>query len=393
MAVRPSDFQADIDSVSRIPAVPTILEVISRSTGMRFAAVARVTEDRWVACSVLDEIDFGLRPGGELKVETTICHQIRLSREPVIIDNVPEDTEWRDHPCPKMYGFQSYISMPIVLADGTFFGTLCAIDPRPLRLRTPEVTGMFRLFAELIAKHLDADRKLAVTESALIEERALAELREQFIGILGHDLRTPMRAITCFSELLLQRPLDQESAEMARTMRDSAKRMNGLIENMLDLARGRLAGGLTVRRDADKPLEPVLREVIVELESAFPGRRIDTAIALGGDPVNVDRPRIAQLFSNLLNNALTYGSPAQPVRVHASREAEHFELSVTNAGDPIPPEALEHLFEPFFRNTRGHREGLGLGLYIAHEIAKAHGGALSVESSPEETRFTFRMPL
>ena len=180
------DFQVDVECEPDT-AVPTILEVVCRMTGMRFAAVARVTEDRWIACSVLDEIGFGLKPGGELKVETTICHEIRQSREQVIIDNVAEDGIWCHHATPAMYGFQSYISMPIILADGSFFGTLCAIDPRPARLKSVETVGMFRLFAELIAKHLDANKKLAATESALVEERAVSELREQFIAVLGHD--------------------------------------------------------------------------------------------------------------------------------------------------------------------------------------------------------------
>src|SRR5271156_1920408 len=101
----PVDFQLDVESVSRIAAVPTILDVVCRTTGMGFAAVARVTEDRWVACSVLDRIGFGLKPGGELQVETTICHEIRQSREPVIINDVAEDQDWRHHATPARYGF------------------------------------------------------------------------------------------------------------------------------------------------------------------------------------------------------------------------------------------------------------------------------------------------
>jgi GAF domain-containing protein len=128
-------LRADVEGVSRIEAVPTILDVVCRTTGMRFAAIARVTDERWVACSVLDEIDFGLTPHGELKVETTICHEIRQSREPVVIDNVAEDETWCRHQTPALYGFQSYISVPIILSDGSFFGTLCAIDPRPARLK------------------------------------------------------------------------------------------------------------------------------------------------------------------------------------------------------------------------------------------------------------------
>jgi signal transduction histidine kinase len=391
---RAEDFQSDVENVSRIEAIPTILDVVCRTTGMRFAAVARVTEDRWVACSVLDEIDFGLKPGGELKVETTICHEIRQSREPVIINNVAEDAAWCQHATPAMYGFQSYISMPIILADGSFFGTLCAIDPRPARLKTPEIIGMFRLFAELIAKHLDARRKLAATESALSEERALAELREQFMAVLGHDLRTPMRAISCFMDILAKKaPLDEESVTITRLIRDSASRMVALIENLLDFARGRMGGGLPLNRTSKEPLEPALRGVIIELSASQPDRIVETDFALTG-PTNCDRARIAQMFSNLLGNAFAYGSPGKPVRVRAFSDDARFELSVSNAGDPIPPAALEQLFQPFYRSAVLHnREGLGLGLYIADQIARAHGGTLDVQSTPEETRFTFRMPV
>jgi signal transduction histidine kinase len=387
------DFQIDIETVSRIPAVPTILEVVCRTTGMGFAAVARVTEDRWVACSVLDEIDFGLKAGGELRLETTICHEIRQTREAVVIDNVAEDPIYCKHATPAMYGFQSYISVPIVLANGCFFGTLCAIDPHPAHLKTPETVGMFRLFAELIAKHLDAAQKLAAAESALIQERADAELREQFIAVLGHDLRAPVRAFSCFTELLMKTPLNEDAVGLARFMKDSAGRMQALINNMLDLARGRLGGGLTLRRDANAPLEPVLREVIAELQTSQPDRLIETDFALI-EPINCDRIRVAQLFSNLLGNALAYGAPHAPVRVHVHCDAETFELSVSNAGEPIRPDALERLFQPFYRSAAlQNREGLGLGLYISHEIAVAHGGTLDVESTQSETRFTFRMPV
>ena len=386
------DSRADVERVNRIAAVPTILEVVCRTTRMRFAAVARVTEERWIACAVLDEINFGLKPGGELQVETTICHEIRQGREPVIINNVSEDQEWCGHRTPAMYGFQSYISMPIILADGSFFGTLCAIDPRPARLKTPETIGMFRLFAELIAKSLDGQQKLAVTESALLQERSDAELREQFIAVLAHDLRAPLSSICSLMDLMLKTPLNEDATTMGHLMRDSSTRMLGLVDNMLDLARGRLGGGMTVRRNANEPLGPVLRGVIAELKAGKPDLVIDAEFKLI-EPVNCDRSRIAQLFSNLLSNALSYGCADQPVRVRAISEGGNFELSVANAGEPIPTAALDHLFHPFYRSAVQHnREGLGLGLYIANEIARAHGGTLGVESTREETSFTLRMP-
>src|ERR1700682_3847725 len=184
-----TDFAADIAAVQRIDAVPRILEVVCQSTGMGFAAVARVTDERWICCAVLDQIDFGLKPGGELKVETTICHEIRQSHEAVVIDHATQDEVFCGHPTPAMYGFQSYIPLPIKFVDGTFFGTLCAIDPRPARLKNPQTVGMFKLFAELIASQLDSAAKLAASEAILLNERQVSELREQFIAVLGHDLR------------------------------------------------------------------------------------------------------------------------------------------------------------------------------------------------------------
>ncbi|MBF4518377.1 GAF domain-containing protein [Flavobacterium sp. ANB] len=122
---------------------------------MGFVAVARVTEDRWITCSVLDNVEFGLKPTDELQIKTTICDDIRKNSRSVIIDNVNEDDEFRNHHTPAIYQFQSYISVPIMHQDGTFFGTLCAIDPKPNSLKTFKVREMFNLFSELISFHLN----------------------------------------------------------------------------------------------------------------------------------------------------------------------------------------------------------------------------------------------
>lgn len=159
------DIDRDVQEISRISMIPTLLTVICQSTGMGFAAVARVTENRWIACGVRDEILFGLKPGDELKVETTICNDIRKYHKAIVIDHVDEDKEFCNHPTPKMYGFQSYISMPIMRKNGDFFGTLCALDPKPARLKNPAVIGMFELFADLISFHLEALDRLENPES------------------------------------------------------------------------------------------------------------------------------------------------------------------------------------------------------------------------------------
>ena len=386
-----SDFASDIAAVQSIDAVPRILEVICRITGMGFSAVARVTEERWVCCAVRDEIAFGLAPGGELTVETTICNEIRQSGQAVVIDHVTADEVYCGHPTPAKYGFQSYISIPIVLADGRFFGTLCAIDPKPARVKAPEIVGMFKLFAELIADHIGAIERLATTEASLVDERKVSELREQFIAVLGHDLRNPLASISAGVRLVQRAKSPSQTSEIFSMMEKSITRMSRLIDDVLDFARGKLGGGLGIIRSPET-LTVDLQQVIDEQRSIFPDRQIDATISLA-EPVDCDRSRIARLFSNLLGNALSHGDQTGAVKIDATAHGGIFELSVANSGPAIPQAAIKHLFKPFYRAAVGpSREGLGLGLYICSEIARAHGGTLNVSSSPQETRFTFTMP-
>lgn len=388
-----SALRSDIEAVARIDIVPTILEVVCRTTRMGFVAVARVTENRWIACSVRDDIQFGLRPGGELRVETTICNEIRQHGRAVVIDDVTRNAEFCQHDTPAMYGFKSYISMPIVLPDGSFFGTLCAIDPNAARLDTPEVVGMFQLFSQLIGFHLDAQQRLAAAEASLMNERRTAELREQFIAVLGHDLRNPLAAIVSGARLIQKTPLNDQASLVLAMMQNSVKRMTGLIDNVLDFARGRLGGGLTLERHPEEHLQPVLQQVIDELQSAWPNRIIHSNLQVS-EPVSCDPMRIGQLVSNLISNALNHGAAGSPVIVEASIDASGLQLSVTNTGERIPAPLIDRLFEPFVRAAlQPNQQGLGLGLYIANEIARAHGGSLTVHSTAEATQFTFRMPV
>lgn len=386
-------FQKDIDAVQRISAVPTILDVVCRATGMGFAAVARVTEERWIACQVLDKVNFGLPAGGELKVETTLCHEVRQHHEVIVIDNVADDPIYFGHHTPRMYGLQSYISVPIVLPDGTFFGTLCAIHTKPAKLNNPHILGTFKLFAELIAYHLDADRKVRQSQADLLDAQEGSDLREQFIAVLGHDLRNPLAGIEGGRQMLARMHTDTKSERLLRLMGESVKRMSSLIDDMMDLARGRLGGRIGLQRSKDQRIEPVLAQVIDEIRAGHPQRRIDVRFNLDG-AIDVDHGRIAQMFSNLLGNAVTHGAHDKPIVVEAAVAGGHFNLVVANGGEPIPAATMERLFQPFYRGeVQPNLKGLGLGLYIASQIAQAHGGRLDVKSDAEETRFTFRMPV
>ncbi len=382
------DFAADIASVQNIPAVPTILDVVHRVTNMRFVAIARVTSDRWIACATKDDLGFGLEPGGELPIDTTICRDVLKASAPVIFDDVDRAPAYSAHPAPALYGFKSYIALPIRLPGGQVFGTLCALDANPASVSRSEVVGMFEMFAELIGTHLGMAQRIDTAET----EKDISEAHERFVAILGHDLRNPLASIKSGLSLLARTPLDERAKQVLGHLEDSANRMSGLVENMLDLARGKLAGGIPIRR-SHANLDDTLSKVVQEFEAAHPSRTFEVSFAFSKS-VLVDAGRIGQMMSNLLHNAVVHGAPESPIRVSGALENARLVLSVANGGVPIPQAKLDRIFEPFNAlGARAPREGLGLGLYIASEISRAHGGTLTASSSSEETRFTFTAPI
>lgn len=386
-------FTQDIAAVARIDAVPIILDMVKHVTGMRFAAVARVTDAHWVALAVDDSINFGLKPGGELLLESTICHEIRQSRQPVVFTHASEHPVYAQHHTPKTYQLESYASIPIVTADGEFFGTLCAIDTVPAHFDECAVLKTLGLFAQLIAMHLDLRSDLEKSENALADATQAGRLREQFIAVLGHDLRTPLSAIRMSADLLESRLEDKRERGLASAIRKSSQRMGALIEDVLDFARGRLGGGIPVRRTRVDDLQGVFSSVIAEIQASEPEVHIEQDFTIPDD-IYCDPTRIGQLLSNLVGNAVTHGTRESPVRVVAKTENDDVVLSVSNHGACIPAALMPLLFQPFKRSDGGQRgEGLGLGLYIASQILEGHGGTLSVSSSPDQgTCFVARFP-
>jgi signal transduction histidine kinase len=386
-------FSTDIEAVQAIDAVPVILSMVKHLTGMRFAAVARVTERNWVACAVDDSIDFGLKPGGELVLESTICHEIRQHRTPVIFGHASTHPLFSSHHTPRTYGLESYISIPIIKANGEFFGTLCAIDSVPADLESPAIVETLKLFAQLIAMNLDTQVNLDTTKAALATATEHGMLREQFVAVLGHDLRTPLSAIRMSAELLQSKTTERRSLNLITAIRNSSIRMGVLIENVLDFARGRMGGGIPVKRQLTDDLAHMLQLTVAEVQASHPHALIKQSLEVP-DGVYCDALRITQLLSNLLGNAITHGDSSAPIEVKVLHREDEVVISVVNQGTPIPAGLMPLLFEPFTRSEAGQRgEGLGLGLYIASQIATAHNGTLTVTSGAQDgTVFTARFP-
>jgi GAF domain-containing protein len=159
------EFAAEVAADGDNDAIRAILDEVCRITQMGFAAVARVTDTRWIAAQVLDKVEFGLDPGDELDIKTTICNEIRDSGQMIVIDNVAADPDWRTHPVPIIYGFKSYVSIPLFLSDGSFYGTLCALDPAARQLSAPATITALTNFA---------DRTAALLSEAKIDQTGAA---------------------------------------------------------------------------------------------------------------------------------------------------------------------------------------------------------------------------
>ena len=391
MALDPA-IERDVATVGRIAAVPRILQSVANLTGMRFAAVARVTDEAWTACVVHDNLQFGLGPGGQLPLETTLCNEIRQHHRPIVFGQASSDPVYAFHRIPALYGFESYISIPIHRTDGRFFGTLCALDPAPAKLEDPNIVATLELFAQLIGAQLEIEERLLSSDNALLAAEDVAKWREQFIAVLGHDLRGPLQVLSMGVDILCQAPLEDRWSNHLSRMRLSCERMNDLIHDILDFARGRLGGGIPLSLRTDHELQSQLTHVVSEVQAANPTREIRLTMDFA-HPVQLDDRRVAQLAANLLANAVTHGGSDGLISIAARSDTVSFELSVHNNGQPISEPTRARLFEPFWRaHSAEPALGLGLGLYIASEIARAHGGTLDVSSSYEEgTRFVFRM--
>jgi signal transduction histidine kinase len=348
--------------IGRIDAVSPLLEVLCDMTGMRFAAVVRVSEHTGTLCAVEDRGEVGLKPGDELPPSATT--------------------------------YPGYVSVPIRLGDGYYFGSLCALDREYAVVPESRVLSMFSRFASLIATQLDSQLTRERETIALLDERAAGELREQFIAILGHDLRNPLQAILVSSDRLERKLTDPAQQGVAARIKANARRMSALIDDVLDFARGRLGGGIDLECTDNTDIHTGLMTVVDEILDSEPNCRIIANIDVSR-AVRCDLGRIQQVAANLLGNAVTHGLPMSPVRITAKADDMDLIIEVWNAGVPIPPDSIDKIFEPFWRHsTSASRNGLGLGLHICSQIVRAHGGRITVSSSQAGgTSFTARLPL
>jgi len=226
------------------------------------------------------------------------------------------------------------------------------------------------------------------------EQRIAEQSQRHVLGVVGHDLRSPLMAISASAELLAAGPLDERAARSVGRILRASGRMDGIIRALVDYTAVQGGPGI-VLHPRPTELSSLVRAVAEECETAHAGR---TVRVTAPEPVHGewDGDRVGQAVANLVGNALQYSPADTPVEAACWRDGEDAVVEVTNAGAPIPADQVPHLFEPFHRGSderSQRRKGLGLGLYIAVQIAAAHGGSIRVRSDEKSgTTFSVRMP-
>ena len=361
VAAAPSPHAADLARVERITAIPVILNLVLESTGLRFGAVAKVTPSSWTALAVLDRIDFGLKTGGELEVSTTLCSEIRATRAPVVIGCASRDPHYRRHLTPRMYGFESYIAVPIILRSGEVYGTICALDPESRDLSDPKILSTTQLFADLIAAELELDVKFAEQEAALTHQKLL-------IHELNHRVKNTLTTIQSLA---------------AQSFR-GAERVDQALDRFEDRLMA-IAGVHDVLTQASWSAVE-LREVIRRATAPFVG--LPARFTIAGPDLSL-QPRhaapVSMALHELLTNAVKYGALSAPEgRVAVSWSVDRHQggdwltLHWTESGGP--------------RVTPPTSRGFGTRL-IQRGLARELAGNVSLEFAPEGVRCRLEAPL
>jgi two-component system, sensor histidine kinase and response regulator len=247
------------------------------------------------------------------------------------------------------------------------------------------------LLEHKVLTFVDLHRQRLARERLADELREILRLNEMFVAAVSHDLRSPLSTLLMGASVLDAKLEDPTLKRTVARMRSSAERMGGMLDQLYDLARSRLAGGISIdpqRTDVRRLVERVIEEFAL----AHPERSILVEGEAGSVEGHWDEPRLGQILANLVGNALRHGAKTEPVRARITAEGSSVVIEVQNGGT-IADSVREHLFDPFRRGTQSSRDTLGLGLYIVRQIVLAHGGRIDVRSSEDEgTLFRVELP-
>ena len=314
-------------------------------------------------------------PQVQLPLGSRKASLIAKNRQPMLIRNVIGDPRVADQEWAAREGLASFAGYPLIVGQ--------------------RLVGVLALYSKIeLSEGLTATIATIADQIAIAVDRDASErFRELFIGILAHDLRNPLNAVLMAQHLLLETATDSDKHLLVR-LGGSANRMQRMITQLLDFARARSGGGIALLRES-ADLGAICAQTVDELKTAHPERQIEMTVT-GNSRGLWDTDRMAQVFSNLIANAVSYGDAQRVVKVSVAATLSEVVCCVHNFGLPIPEDFVPHLFDPFRRARHAKAaaaQGLGLGLFICQQIVAAHGGSTVVESSADlGTTFTLTLP-
>lgn len=311
---------------------------------------------------------------------------------PLLINEASKDERVKDHPGLKLYGIESYVAVPLNRRDGSYFGTLCALDPAPSQLGE-EAFDIFNLLSDLIAFELEAEEEKQAREA---EIGALNDI----ISIAAHDLRQPLSSMQGWAQLTARRAkregVSEELSQNIDRIVTDTRRMAMLTDSLLDV--GRIEAGSFKLERAKLDLVTLVHQIIEDVKANSPAHTFNLsapeALLVEGDAV-----RLAQVVRNLLDNAVKYSPQARgPIEVRISlAPGQQALFEVQDCGIGVAEGDLPRLFERQYRTDEAVASGIsgsGLGLYISKTIIEAHGGRIWAELTPDGgLQVCFRLPL
>ncbi|RYH51387.1 MAG: hypothetical protein EON54_15110 [Alcaligenaceae bacterium] len=435
--------QSDLITAQRLPALPSILKALRGLTKMRFAALVRLTGTDWQACVVDDCAGLGIRAGDVWEVDNTLCQKVREINQPVNWPDVSTAPFSRSSShMASLLGIQAYFAYPIYRADGSFFGTLCAMDTVRGEPAAASVIDAASAFSQILGPQLRAveptDHEAHSTTAASIERdvRTVTQtfqsttqpippagsaspvaggdvgradavsppsgqpsasldpvVQGKVLSVMSHDLRNPMHSLMAAIEMIQIKPMEPRLQRLMGMVQGSAVRLSELARQALDFARLQTLGDVVINVSPAHDLGSTVESAVGHVRASYPQRNIVVNIT-GCPPMNIDPSRVEQLLEIVLTHAVKHCGVDRDVEVHARRVDQALALDVAVPDYILDAALVPHVFDPFYAvDGEAQTAHLGIGLYLARAIALAHQGELTLVTDAGQARFVVTLPL
>lgn len=382
-------------------AINEYLDLVARLVGVRSVFVSQLTSSMMLVLDSYDDQGCAIPADGAVPLEETFCQHVRATGEAVVIADAAHDVRVADVSTRQQFSIGSYLGVPLLLSNGTLFGTLCALDPQPCQFSQNDV-AMVRIVANQLAAliereglHHTLDQTTELADQRLDTTRGMLDQQTELLRVVAHDIRTPLTTITGYTSMLksgLYGVFDDEQIEVLDRIDSAARFINRLANDLVDSAAAETQK-LALIIEAFDP-QQIVDQVVgcCMLDATSKGLTLCQRTSALPPTVAGDPDRLQQVLFNLLSNALRYTQEGS-VTVHVSGGPDMIEFRIEDTGPGISAEQQERIWQRYTR-VSSHGPGLGLGLYVVRQLVSAMGGTVGVESEPGAgCCFWVRLPL